>query len=69
MHAIGCQLRGDVARDDVLVDIELPTLVPSGRGILVAVRAVSVDPVDTKRRRSAPPEGQAWRMLSRIRGS
>jgi NADPH2:quinone reductase len=63
MHAIGYQLPGDIARDDALVDIELPTPVPSGRDILVAVRAVSVNPVDTKRRQSAPPEGHAWKVL------
>jgi NADPH2:quinone reductase len=33
-----------------LVDIELPNPVPSGRDVLVKVEAVSVNPVDTKRR-------------------
>jgi zinc-binding alcohol dehydrogenase family protein len=33
-----------------LVDIELPKPLPSGRDVLVKVEAVSVNPVDTKRR-------------------
>ena len=33
-----------------LVDIELPVPSPSGRDLLVKVEAVSVNPVDTKRR-------------------
>src|SRR5438045_5148122 len=42
-----------------LQDIELPALLASGRDLLVRVQAVSVNPVDTKVRRSAtPPEGQ-----------
>lgn len=63
MHAIGYQQPGDINRADALVDIELPTPTPAGRDLLVEVRAVSVNPVDTKRRRSAPPEGQAWKVL------
>ena len=63
MRAIGYQQPGDIGRADALVDIELPTPTPAGRDLLVEVRAVSVNPVDTKRRRSAPPEGQAWKVL------
>ncbi len=37
-----------VENPDSLVDIELPSPVPSGRDILVRVHAVSVNPVDTK---------------------
>ena len=33
-----------------LIDIELPKPVPSGRDLLVKVEAISVNPVDTKRR-------------------
>ncbi len=39
-----------------LVDIELPRPVPGPRDLLVAVRAISVNPVDTKVRRNAPTE-------------
>jgi zinc-binding alcohol dehydrogenase family protein len=36
-----------------LIDIDLPTPIPGPRDLLVAVRAVSVNPVDTKVRRGA----------------
>ena len=36
-----------------LTDIELPTPSPSGRDLLVKVEAVSVNPVDTKQRKTA----------------
>jgi zinc-binding alcohol dehydrogenase family protein len=43
-----------------LVDIELPKPDPGPRDLLVAVRAVSVNPVDMKLRASAvPPSGEA----------
>lgn len=50
--------RHDLPTDDPrsLVDIDLPTPEPGPRDLLVAVRAISVNPVDTKIRRSATPE-------------
>ena len=51
MRAIGYQQPGEVGRADALVDVELPTPTPTGRDILVEVRAVSVNPVDTKVRK------------------
>src|SRR6266581_9508941 len=39
-----------------LVDIELPKPAPSGRDLLVKVEAVSVNPVDTKRRIAEKPD-------------
>jgi zinc-binding alcohol dehydrogenase family protein len=45
---------------EALIDIVLPDPVPTGRDLLVEVRAVSVNPVDTKIRRNvAPDAGQA----------
>src|SRR4051812_29811741 len=45
-------------------EIELPTPAPSGRDLLVKVEAVSVNPVDTKRRMAeksdAPPRVLGW---------
>ena len=42
-----------------LVDIELPSPEAAGRDLLVRIRAVSVNPVDTKKRRHVPPaDGQ-----------
>jgi NADPH:quinone reductase-like Zn-dependent oxidoreductase len=53
MKAVGYKEPLPVDHPDALVDIELPEPSPSGRDILVEVRAISVNPVDTKIRRSA----------------
>ena len=63
MRAVGYKQPGDIARADALVDVELPRPVPQGRDILVAVRAVSVNPVDTKVRRGTGPDGDGWKVL------
>ncbi|BCD84904.1 oxidoreductase [Pseudomonas solani] len=45
---------------DALQDVELPAPIPGPRDLLVEVRAISVNPVDTKIRRNVLPEnGQA----------
>jgi len=63
MRAIGYQTSQPITAADALVDIELPRPVAEGRDILVAVRAVSVNPVDTKVRKRAQPEPGAWKVL------
>lgn len=63
MRAIGYQKTGETGRDDALADIELPTPTPAGRDLLVEVRAVSVNPVDTKVRKRSAPEPGAWKVL------
>jgi NADPH:quinone reductase len=63
MRAIGFQETGPIDRPDALVDIELPRPEPTGRDLLVEIRAVSVNPVDTKVRVRAKPEAGAWRVL------
>lgn len=40
-----------------LIDVELPQPVPQGRDLLVKVEAISVNPVDTKVRQRADPNG------------
>lgn len=45
------------------MDIDLPQPEPRGHDILVAVRAVSVNPVDTKVRMRAQPEAGQWKVL------
>ncbi len=48
------------SHEQSLQDIELPTPTPGPRDLLVEVRAISVNPVDTKIRRNVAPEaGQA----------
>ncbi len=58
MKAIGYKTPGSIDRDDALLDITLEKPVAEGRDLLVNVRAVSVNPADTKVRAMMPaPEG------------
>lgn len=63
MRAVGYQAPLPITDPDALQDIELPQPVPTGHDLLVEVRAVSVNPVDTKVRSSATPEPGQWRVL------
>ena len=63
MKAVGYRKAGAVDAKDALEDIELPKPVPTGRDILVAVKAVSVNPVDTKVRRSVEPPANTPKVL------
>lgn len=64
MKAVGYQKPQAISAADALVDITLPEPVATGRDLLVEVKAISVNPVDTKVRKSAlPPEGQAHKVL------
>ncbi len=47
-----------------LLDIEVDKPAPQGRDLLVQVKAISVNPVDTKvRKRAAPKDGEAAKIL------
>lgn len=63
MKAIGYKAPGTIEREDALQDIELPRPVPVGRDVLVEVKAISVNPVDTKVRKGASPEAGQWKVL------
>ncbi len=63
MRAVGYQVPGPITEDQALVDIELPRPQASGRDLLVEVRAISVNPVDTKVRKSATPPPGEWKVL------
>jgi zinc-binding alcohol dehydrogenase family protein len=63
MKAIGYQNNLPIAEPESLVDITLPDPVAQGHDLLVEVRAVSVNPVDTKVRKSAKPEQGEWKVL------
>jgi NADPH2:quinone reductase len=63
MRAIGYRTPGDLDAAESLVDIELPRPSPGPQDLLVEVRAVSVNPVDTKVRRRAGPELGDWKVL------
>ncbi|MDE1150207.1 MAG: zinc-binding alcohol dehydrogenase family protein [Azospirillaceae bacterium] len=60
MKAIGYYTPGPIDRADALVDLDIPAPTPGPRDLLVRIKAVSVNPVDTKVRAGAQPaEGQA----------
>jgi NADPH2:quinone reductase len=64
MRAIGTKTPLSADNPEALVDIELPKPEATGRDILVEVRAISVNPVDTKVRRGMLGPGTGdWRVL------
>lgn len=63
MRAVGYQHSLEIEHHDALVDIELPRPTAKGCDVLVEVKAISVNPIDTKvRMRAQPPEGE-WKVL------
>jgi zinc-binding alcohol dehydrogenase family protein len=63
MRAIGYQNPLPIEDSAALIDIELPKPAPKARYLLVEVRAVSVNPVDTKVRAGVKPEAGSWKVL------
>ena len=64
MKAIGYKTPQTINQTEALLDITLPEPVATGRDLLVEVKAVSVNPVDTKVRGSAKPaDGQTYKVL------
>ncbi len=63
MKAVGLLRYLPVTDPEALLDVELPTPEPGPRDLRVAVRAVSVNPVDTKIRKSKPQVESAPRVL------
>ena len=63
MKAIGYQQSLPIADHRSLLDIELPDPTPSPRDLLVEVRAISVNPVDTKIRMRVQPEAGEHQVL------
>ena len=59
MKAVGYTKSHPIEDAESLVDFEAARPEPRARDIRVAVKAVSVNPVDTKvRKRAAPPQGE-----------
>ena len=59
MKAVGYKKSLPIDAADALIDFETANPQPTGRDIRVAVKAISVNPVDYKvRKRAAPPEGE-----------
>jgi len=60
MRAIGYREPQAITAETSLIALDIPEPVPAGRDLLVEVKAISVNPVDTKVRRNAqPPAGEA----------
>ncbi|KPQ33384.1 MAG: Zn-dependent oxidoreductase [Phormidesmis priestleyi Ana] len=62
MKAVAYQTPGSIDREDALQDITLEKPQAQARDLLVKIAAVSVNPVDTKLRKGAAPDGD-WRVL------
>lgn len=58
MKAVGFRKSLPISEADALIDVELPAPVPGANDLLVEVRAVSVNPVDTKVRMRGVPPGE-----------
>ena len=58
MKAVGHYQSLPIEHPESLVDIQVEAPTPRGRDLLVEVRAVSVNPVDTKRRVAGPKPGE-----------
>lgn len=63
MRAIAYDKAGPIERTDSLLDRVMPDPVATGRDLLVEIRAISVNPIDTKVRASAERSGEGWRVL------
>ncbi len=63
MRAVGYQQSLPIDQDASLVDVELPRPDPGPRDLLVEIKAVSLNPVDTKVRMRAQPEPGGVKVL------
>jgi zinc-binding alcohol dehydrogenase family protein len=63
MKAVGYRKPLPIEDPESLLDVEVPKPEAKGRDLLVEVKAVSVNPVDTKVRASAKPEGSEYKIL------
>ena len=54
MKAVALESYLPIDDPKAFLDVDLPAPIAAGRDLLVAVKAVSVNPVDTKVRRSQP---------------
>lgn len=63
MKAVGYKHPLPIEDPDSLLDLEIPELRPSSRDLLVEIKAVSVNPVDTKVRARVQPENGEYKIL------
>ncbi len=63
MKAVGYKKPLPIEDPESLLDISIPAPEAKGRDLLVEVRAVSVNPVDTKVRATSNPDGTEYKVL------
>jgi zinc-binding alcohol dehydrogenase family protein len=63
MKAIAYQKASPISEASSLQDVDLPAPQPSARDLLIDVKAVAVNPVDTKIRAGVNPEAGQWKVL------
>ncbi|MBA2409334.1 MAG: zinc-binding alcohol dehydrogenase family protein [Gammaproteobacteria bacterium] len=63
MKAVGYRQPLPISAAESLLDVELPEPEPGGRDLLVQVKAVSVNPIDTKVRQTTTPESGEVKVL------
>ena len=64
MRAVGYRKSLAIDQAESLIDLDIDKPAPKGRDLLVQVKAISVNPVDTKvRKRAAPKDGEAPKIL------
>ncbi len=63
MRAVGFNQNQPISSETALVDIELPMPEAKGRDLLVEIKAISVNPVDTKTRKNAVLEPGQYKVL------
>ncbi|HSD36703.1 MAG TPA: zinc-binding alcohol dehydrogenase family protein [Rhodocyclaceae bacterium] len=63
MKAVGYTQPQAIEHAEALLDITLPDPVAAGRDLLVEVRAIAVNPVDTKVRKSTPADAGGYKVL------
>ena len=64
MKAVGYLKSLPISEAEALIDVTAETPAPAGRDLRVSVRAVSVNPIDTKvRMRGAPNAGEPAKVL------
>lgn len=63
MKAVGYYVPGSIDRDDALLDLDIPAPAPGPRDLIVRVKAISINPADTKFRAGAKPSEGTARIL------
>jgi len=64
MRAVGYKKSLPIEQAESLIDLEIEKPAPQARDLLVQVKAISVNPVDTKvRKRAAPKDGEPPKIL------